>query len=139
MFSQTMLKWKCNLIWTGIFRKHGAKQLKMRFSDLYILLKSALKMQEKKFQTPKIQKFSRRACPQTAIKFSDFAHGWPRSVVRCPVHGNLNCRPPWEMTTLRHWYVTIFSWNRHFVSTILVWICSVRQILSLLNQYRSVQ
>ena len=37
-------------------------------SNLYILLKSALKMQEMPFQRPKFQKISGGACPRTPLK-----------------------------------------------------------------------
>ena len=55
------------------------REKKIPVAYLYPLFKSAHKMQENRFQSPKIQKCFGRACPQTPIKCSTFTLGWPRS------------------------------------------------------------
>ena len=60
-------------------------------SNLYILLKSALKMQEMPFQRPKFQKISRRACPQPPLELCCH-YGLPLTkgtVTRCDFSCNL--------------------------------------------------
>ena len=51
-------------------RKHFLTRYTVKnwISNLYILLKSALKMQEMPFQRPKFQTISGEACPRTPIK-----------------------------------------------------------------------
>ena len=51
-------------------RKHFLTRytVKNGISNLYILLKSALKMQEMPFQRPKFQKISGGACPRTPLQ-----------------------------------------------------------------------
>ena len=101
MFSQTMLKWKCR---PKYFVNMVRNTVKNAILDLHILLKIALKMQEIPFQSAKIETFSGRASPLTALEFSDFAQGWPRSGQMSGTRKFQLCRPPWEMTTLRHWW-----------------------------------
>ena len=62
--------------------------------DLYILLKSALKMQEMPFLSPQIEKFPRKACSRTAIEFSGYVHGWLRSDQMSGIRKFQLCRPP---------------------------------------------
>ena len=74
-----MLKWKCNLISQKYFVNMARNTVKNAILGLHLLLKSASKMREIPFQTRKIQTFSERTYPRTALEFSDFAQGLPRS------------------------------------------------------------
>ena len=51
--------------------------------DVYILLKSALKMQKIQFQNPKIEIFSGKACSRIS-PMADYV------ATRCPAFGNFN-------------------------------------------------
>ena len=94
------------LVLVDIFINIMRNNVKNASLDLYILLKSAFKMQKIPFHIPKIQKCSWRAPPGPLLAFSVFGHGWRCNWHRrCPALGNFNYVAPLPLlgvTMLRH-------------------------------------